>query len=118
MMQLVWIAAGCLGTGLVAALAFGYALEIFAGMFGPLVASGATWIAIERTYRRDPARVSGVLMRAFGAKMLFFGAYVVLAVRVLALDVVPFAAAFAAFFLGLQAVVASLARGLMAPQAS
>lgn len=118
MKQLVWIAAGCLGTGVVAALAFGYALEILLGMLGPLTASVATWIAIDRAHRRDPARVTTVLMRAFGAKMLFFGAYVVLVARLWLLELTPFATSFAIYFLGLQAVLASRVRALMVPQAS
>lgn len=118
MKQGVWIVAACVGSWLLAAVAFGYALELFLGMLGPAVASVATWLAIERAHRQDPARVSAVMMRAFGLKMLFFGAYVVVITRLWPLEFAPFAASFGLYFLGLQTVKATLLRGLTIPQAS
>jgi len=59
-----------------------------------------------------------VLMRAFGAKMLFFGVYVVAVTRTWAIEIAPFFAAFAVYFVGLQVVKAMLLRSLTAPQAS
>lgn len=118
MKQVVWIAAGCLGSWLLAALAFGHALELFLGMFGPCAAAVATWIALDRASRQGPARVSAVMMGAFGAKMVFFGAYVVVVTRLWPLEFAPFAASFAIYFLGLQAAVATWLRGKTVPQTS
>lgn len=118
MKQIVWMAAGCIGSWLVATLLMGQARELFLGMLGPLVASTGTWMALIRAYRQDPSRVTGVLMRAFGAKMVFFSVYVLIAARVGSLDVVPFVASFAVYFIGLQVVMAAFVRGLTVPQAS
>ena len=84
------------------------ARPVFGGMLGPLIAVVATWIVTVRTYRRNPAEVAGVLMKAFLVKVLFFVAYVVVMVRVAELPVRPFGLSFTAFFVGLYAVEAML----------
>ena len=43
---------------------------------GAAAVAVTTWVLAERTYRRDPARLTGVMMAAFVGKMVFFGAYV------------------------------------------
>ena len=35
---------------------------VAAGIAGPLVAAMASWLAAERTWRRDPARLTGVMI--------------------------------------------------------
>ena len=118
MKQVVWITAGCVGSWAVVSLAVGHPWALLAGMLAPLLAAIATWSAIERAHQRNPAHVTAVLMRAFGAKMLFFGVYVVAVTRTWVLEAAPFFAAFAVYFLGLQVVMALLLRSLAAPQAS
>ena len=46
MKQGVWMAAGSLGSWLVAAAVAGHAFEVFLGMAGPLVAAAGTWILV------------------------------------------------------------------------
>ena len=82
------------------------ARPVFGGMLGPLIAVVATWIVTVRTYRRNPAEVSGLMMRAFLVKVLFFTAYVVVMVKVAELPVRPFGFSFTAFFIGLYAAEA------------
>jgi len=106
------MAAGALVAAIVAigiATGLGYekvARPVFGGMLGPLIAVVATWIVTVRTYRRNPAAVAGLMMRAFLMKVLFFAAYVVVMVKVAELPVRPFGFSFTAFFIGLYAVEA------------
>jgi len=79
---------------------------VIGGMIGPLVAVLATWIAVTRTWRRDPAAVQRVMLGAFFAKFVFFGVYVVVMIKVFKFEPVPFVVTFAAAFLGLYALQA------------
>ena len=64
--------------------------ESLLGMLGPLVSAVATWVVVARTYAAAPERLTGVLVTAFALKVVFFGAYVAVMLRVLALRPVPF----------------------------
>ena len=118
MKQVVWMTAGSVAGWMAAVAVAGYATEVFLGMLGPLLAACATWLVVARAHRRDPSRVTAVLMAAFAVKVLFFGAYVVLAMRLGQLELTPFTAAFAVYFVSLYVVQAMLVQGLAAPQAS
>ena len=118
MKQVVWMATGSVVGWMAAAAVAGHATEIFFGMLGPLLAASATWFAVARVHGRDPSKVASVLMAAFAVKMLFFGAYVVLAMRLGQLELTPFAVAFTVYFVSLYVVQAMLVQGLAAPQAS
>jgi hypothetical protein len=118
MKQVMWMVAGCVGSWLVAATLFGRTSELFLGMIGPLLTSAATWAAIERTHRRAPAQVTGLMMGALMAKLLFFGAYVVVVSRVPGIDLPTFGASFFVYFVALYIAQAFLIRGLGVPQAS
>lgn len=88
-------------------------LEMLFGMLGPLVATTVSWIATERTFRRDPHRVTSLMIVGFGAKVLFFGAYVTVMLAGLSLRPVPFVASFTGFFIGLYALEAVYLRRLL-----
>ena len=75
--------------------------EIFYGMAGPLVSACLTWVAVERAHRQGPERVTRVLMAGFAAKMVFFGAYLVVMLRVADLRPMPFVAGFTGYLIGL-----------------
>ena len=79
---------------------------VIGGMIGPLVAVTVTWIAVRRTYHRDPVAVQRVMLGAFFAKFVFFGVYVVLMIKVFKFEAVPFVLSFAVSFLGLYALQA------------
>jgi len=81
---------------------------VLAGMAGPLLAAAGTWIAVDRAHRRDPAGVTRVMIQAFVIKVVYFGAYVVLALGALELAAVPFVVSFTAYFIGLYFVEALL----------
>lgn len=118
MKQVGWMVAGCVGSWLFAAAVSGRPAEWFLGMLAPLAATASTWWLIDRVHRVDPARVTSVLLRAFGAKLVFFGAYVIVVSRLWPMDIALFGAAFTAYFVALYAVHAVLLHGLGAVQMS
>jgi len=111
-----WIALAALGSGLVAIAAAGtrVAAEILLGMLAPLAAVIVSWVMTERAFKREPARVTGLMIAAFGAKMLFFGVYVALMIRIVKLRPAPFVASFTGYFVALYLTEALLMRRLFA----
>ena len=108
------------GTSLLACVAavgwFGTRMgaEIVLGMLAPLAVAIGTWVLIERTYRRAPERVTGLMAAGFGAKMVFFGVYVTVMLKGLALRPVPFVVSFTGYFLALHVMEAFALRRLFA----
>lgn len=96
----------------------GLAREIFSGMLAPLLVAVISWELVERTYRREPARVTGVLVTGFGAKMLFFGAYVAVMLKGWSLQPVPFVVSFTTYFIGLHVAEAFFLKRLFAEGAT
>jgi len=90
------------------------ATEVLLGMLAPLAAASVSWVLTERTFRRDPQRLSGLMIYAFGAKMLFFGAYVAVMLNVVAVRPVPFVVSFTGYFIALYLTEALLMRRLFA----
>jgi hypothetical protein len=86
--------------------------EVLFGMLGPLVASLVTWALVERVHVTAPERVMNVLMQAFLAKVLFFGAYIAVMLRVVGVRSMPFAISFTGFFIGLYVMQALFLRRL------
>jgi len=114
MRPVAWMVAAGVITWLLAATALsGHAVEIGFGMAGPLAAAVASWVAYERTFRRAPDRLTGVMVTALVLKMVFFGAYVVVLVRVAGLRAEPLVASFGAYFIGLHAIEALSLRRLL-----
>jgi hypothetical protein len=96
---LSWLAVSALG-------GVGVNPEALLGMLGPLAAVSATWIAVRRAYRVAPERLMSVMIAGFALKMVFFGAYVAVMLRGMALRPVPFVVSFAAYFIALYAMEA------------
>ena len=84
------------------------------GMLGPLVMAIGSWLVTDWTYRRNPGRVTTVMMTAFGAKMLFVGGYVVVVLRLMAIEPLPFVSSFTAYFITLYTIEALYLRRLFA----
>jgi F0F1-type ATP synthase assembly protein I len=102
-----------------AAIAIGIAgrgtgAEVLLGMLAPLLATAVSWVLIERTFKRDPQQLTGLMIGAFGAKMLFFGAYVAVMFTVIGVQPVPFIASFTGYFIALYLTEALLMRRLFA----
>jgi hypothetical protein len=77
-------------------------LAIFVGMLGPLVATIVSWVLSDRTYRRNPLRMRGVMILAFMAKIVFFGLYIAVMLQVLGLPLGSFLISFTLYFIGLH----------------
>lgn len=116
MKTVVWMAAASVLTCLAVVASFGtrIAAEIVLGMLAPLVVAVGSWVLIERTYRRAPERVTGLMVAGFAGKMVFFGFYVAVMLKGLALKPVPFVASFTGYFIALHVMEAFALRRLFA----
>ena len=102
-----WLAASALTGGSVR-------VELFFGMLGPLLVAVMTWVMAEWTYRRNPRALTGLMIGAFGCKLVFFGAYVAVMLRVVQLRATPFAVSFSSYFIALHLVEALFLQRLFA----
>lgn len=89
-------------------------LEILLGMLAPLAVASGTLVLVERTYRRHPTRLTALMIKAFAAKMVVFGAYVALVVSLAPVRIVPFVISFTSYFIALHLAEALALRGLFA----
>ena len=89
-------------------------VAVLLGMLGPLVATTTSWVLSDRTYRRNPLRLTAVMIQAFMAKIVFFGMYVAIMLRVLGVPLVPFMVSFTIYFVVLYFAQALLLRRLFA----
>lgn len=105
-----WLAA-------VAALGTRTGVEVLGGILGPLAVACGSWVLTERTWRRRPERLTSLLMTAFAGKMVFYGAYVAVMLKVLALRPVPFVVSFTGAFIVLHLMEALGLRNLFADAA-
>jgi hypothetical protein len=87
-------------------------LAVLLGMLGPLLITTSSWVLIERTYRQQRQKLTNVMIAAFAFKLIFFGVYVGLMIRVVALRPLPFVASFTAYFVGLYLMEALYLRRL------
>lgn len=120
MTTVAWMAGASVGSWVAASFLFGTgdAREILMGMAGPLLVASVSWVMAERTYRRDPQSLTALMFKAFAAKMVFFAAYVVVALKVFGLRPVPFVASFTSYFIALHFVEAVCLRRLFAERSN
>jgi hypothetical protein len=114
MRQIFWMVgasgASCLAIGLLMPRQAGIAVAF--GMFGPLAATSISWMLAERTFRKQPEALTQVMIGSFVAKMVFFGVYVTVMLRVLMLTPVPFVVSFTSYFIVLYLIEAFLLKRL------
>jgi hypothetical protein len=116
-MKLAWwmVSGSVLSSLLITTLLFTQARrEVWLGMLGPLVSAVVSWIAMERHSIRRPAGLTGFLIKAFGAKMVFFGVYVTALLKVGSVRPFPFVVSFMSYFVSLHALEAIGLRRLQA----
>ena len=89
-------------------------LAVWLGMLGPLAATLCAMVASTRAYRRNPESLTGAMIKAFVAKMIFFGGYVALVVEAGWVRPVPFAISFTSYFVVLHMIEAFRLRRLFA----
>lgn len=77
-------------------------MAVVLGIAGPLVVAIGSWTLAERTWRREPERLTAVMIAAFAGKLIFFAAYVALMLSVLSLRPIPFVASFTTAFIALH----------------
>ena len=87
-------------------------VEVLWGMLGPLVVAIGTWLAVERAKRQERESLIPLMVAAFAGKMVFFGAYVAVMLRVLRLRPAPFVISFTGFFIILYLMEALYLRRL------
>ncbi len=111
-----WMTAAAVGSAVVAVAIAGWqtAAEVLLGMLAPLAAATVSWVLTERTYTRAPQQLTALMIGAFGAKMLFFGAYVAVMLKVVGLRPTPFVVSFTSYFIALYLTEALLMRRLFA----
>ena len=111
----VMVAAG-VGSWLVALPLVGArtGVDVLFGMLGPLAMATGSWTLIGRTYARNPRSLTSVMIAAFAFKVVFFGAYVVVMLKLLLVRPVPFMASFVAYFSGLYLLEALYLRAMVA----
>lgn len=114
MSAILWLVGAGVGSWLVITwLAGTLNPELFWGLAGPLLTTVGTWVAVSRTHRVAPERLTGVMMTGFALKAVFFGVYVVVMLRVLEMRPVPFVVSFTGYFIALYAMEALLMRRLL-----
>jgi hypothetical protein len=89
--------------------------EALFGMLGPLLSACATWLAVRWAQRSAAPNLMGVMIAGFALKMVFFGVYVTVMLRVLSLRPVPFVVSFTGYFIALYAMEALFLRRAFAP---
>jgi hypothetical protein len=88
--------------------------EAFYGMVAPLGSAVATWIAVQRAFAAAPGALTAVMITGFALKMVFFGLYVAVMLKVMHLRPVPFIVSFTGYFIALYAMEAWFLRRLTA----
>jgi hypothetical protein len=83
------------------------------GIAGPLASAALSWVAYVRAHDAAPERLTRVMITAFALKLMFFGVYVVTALRLLDLRPAPFVVSFTTAFIVLHAVEALSLRRLV-----
>ena len=104
MKSVLWLAVASVVSAALLGARFGR--EVWLGMFAPLVVVSVTWMLAERVHKANPNLLTSVMITAFAGKLVFFGAYVGLAIGVLGVKPVPFAASFTGYFIALHMVEA------------
>ena len=87
---------------------------VWLGMLGPLASAVVSWIAMERRYARRPAALTGLLIRSFAAKMVFFAVYIGVLLKIGIVRPVPFVVSFMCYFVSLHGLEAFGLRRLQA----
>jgi hypothetical protein len=66
----------------------------------------ATWVLTEQTFRRNPGGVTAMMAGAFGAKMVLVALYLVVMLRLVRVESMPFVASFTSYFVLLYVIEA------------
>jgi hypothetical protein len=78
-----------------------------------LISAVVSWVAYIKAHEAAPERLTRVMITAFALKLMFFGVYVTVAMRVLDLRATPFVVSFTSAFIALHAMEAFSLRRLV-----
>jgi hypothetical protein len=84
----------------------GAGTELWFGMAGPLASAIVSWVAIERRRLKHPEALTGLMIKSFAAKMIFFAAYVAVLLKAGSMRPNPFAVSFIGYFILLHGMEA------------
>ena len=116
-MKPLWgMTAASLATALLIAVIPGFDSdrEVLFGMLAPLAGAALTWVTAARLFPSRPEQLTSMMVATFGAKLVFFGAYVAIMLKVVGLQPMPFVASFTAYFITLHIVEALYLQRLFA----
>jgi hypothetical protein len=81
-------------------------VEVLFGLLGPLLPVTVTWVLAGQVYQRRPESMMSLMVAGFAIKLVFFGAYLTVMLRVLSLRPVPFVVSFTGYFIVLYLIEA------------
>lgn len=113
----VWMTAAAIGAWIAIGLMAGVDLldDIGLGIAGPLAAAVATRLVVEHTAVTNRALLHQRLLQGFAVKVVFFAVYVVVMLRGLHLQPLPFVVSFTSAFLVLHVMEAIHLQRLTVP---
>jgi hypothetical protein len=119
MKPLAWMVGASVGSWLPIAVWSGMSSsrEVLFGMLAPLAGAAATWVLVARAFPSRPESVTPLMVAAFAGKLVFFGVYVTIMLRVLALRPLPFVVSFTTYFIALHVFEALCLQRLFAGNA-
>jgi hypothetical protein len=87
-------------------LGMGAGLEIWLGMPGPLASAIISWMAMQRQYAKRPEALTGMMIKSFAAKMIFFAVYITVFLKMGLVRPIPFVISFVGGFILLHSLEA------------
>jgi len=87
-------------------------VEVLFGLLGPLLPVTVTWVLAGQVYQRRPESMMSLMVAGFAIKLVFFGAYLTVMLRVMSLRPVPFVVSFTGYFIVLYLIEALYLRRL------
>jgi hypothetical protein len=103
-----WMLSGSVVSSIAITALFGAEVkrEVWLGMLGPLASALASWIVMERQHARQPEGLTALMIKAFAAKMIFFGGYITVFLGVGLVRPIPFVISFTGYFISLYVMEA------------
>lgn len=115
---IIYLTLLCFGTWGLAAGLIGHASELLWAMLGPWGVGVLTLWSARRTYERDPEQLTGLMLKSFVGKMIFYGIYITLLIVFSTISKVPFIIGFAVYFIVLHIIEALYFQSIFKPKKS
>lgn len=110
---LIYLSVFCIGTwGLIVGVLDQFAKEIFLGMMAPLIVGIISILVLSAMHKKSPERVTNVLIKSFGIKMIFYGMYFIYIFTFYTFNPMPFILSFVGYFVTLHICEALFLRSI------